>query len=48
MKGIKNLFNDNSMHIEKARGDAESNIKYCSKECDFFTIGNPKTGGTNI
>lgn len=27
------------MHIEKAKGDYASNIKYCSKEGNFFEWG---------
>lgn len=48
LKGIKKLFNDNTIHIEKARGSPEDNIKYCSKEGDYFVMGEPKTGGKPI
>lgn len=48
LKGIKDLFNDKTMHIEKAIGDYQSNYKYCSKENDFFEYGSPKTNGKPI
>jgi len=43
-KRLKELFP--SIHIEKAKGNAESNKTYCSKELDFFEMGTcPKTSG---
>lgn len=32
ISSLKNVFGDNTMHLEIARGSAESNIKYCTKE----------------
>jgi len=43
MTEIKKFFNDNTMHIEAALGDADSNIKYCSKEGDFWEYGEVKS-----
>lgn len=48
MAGVKKMLNDNTIHVEEAKGDFESNYKYCSKEGDFFEYGKPKTGGKNI
>lgn len=48
---IKDLFNDKSMHIEEARGSAEDNIKYCSKDKSRVEgtktrkLGEPKVQG---
>lgn len=48
LKGIKELFKDDSMHIEKAEGTCEQNFAYCSKDKDFFEFGKKKSGGKNI
>lgn len=48
LKGIKELFEDKTMHIEKSRGDYQSNYDYCSKEGNWFELGVPKTGGKCI
>lgn len=48
MNAIKNMFNDDTMHIEKARGNPSANKAYCSKENDFFEYGEMKTNGKDI
>ncbi len=48
MKGIKELFQDKTIHIEKAKGNYETNFEYCSKDKDYFVWGKPKTGGIDI
>lgn len=39
------MFGDNKLHIEKCRGNAQSNIEYCKKDNNYFEHGTPKTGG---
>lgn len=44
MKTVKSLIGDRC-HVEIARGNVEQNIAYCSKENDFFEIGDrPEQG----
>lgn len=43
MKGIKELFKDEGLHIEKVR-DMEALIRYNKKEGDFREYGEPKKG----
>lgn len=45
---MKEIFDDNTMHVEIARGTYEDNYSYCTKEGEFFEFGQPKTGGKNI
>lgn len=48
LKGIKDYFNDDTMHIEKARGNLIENQTYCKKEGNWFEWGTPKACGKNI
>lgn len=45
IKKIKKIFEDESMHIEEARGTYEQNEKYCKKENNFWEHGEAKKGG---
>lgn len=45
MSAVKKLLKDNTAHLEKARGSPQENIKYCSKDGEFFFFGDePKQG----
>ena len=45
MKKIKEIFCDSTIHVEEAKGNYEDNYKYCSKEKNFWEMGEPKKGG---
>lgn len=36
MSAVKKIFKDNAIHLEPAKGSVAQNIKYCSKEGDFW------------
>lgn len=39
LAGVKKLFGFATMHVEPCRGDAKSNIEYCSKGGDYVQVG---------
>jgi hypothetical protein len=41
MQGVKNILCCERIHLEKARGDAETNYVYCTKEGNFKSYGYP-------
>lgn len=45
MSATKKLFKDNAMHLEPTKGSIAQNIKYCSKEGNFFFFGVPPNQG---
>lgn len=44
-RGLKDLLGDNAIHVEIAKGDAQSNLEYCSKEKLLLLLGKPVKKG---
>lgn len=45
--GVKKFFEEESMHLEPAKGTREHNITYCSKDNDFITVEGAKDTTNN-
>ncbi len=45
LKGVKNLFGADKIHIEKRKGSQIQAIEYCKKEGNFIEVGTPNTMG---
>ncbi len=44
MKGVKKALGMNTVHLDVSKGTAEQNRTYCSKDGDFFEIGEMSKG----
>ena len=46
IKAVKFLFGDNTVHVEKCKGNAKQNIEYCKKDGNIYCEqGKPKQAG---